>query len=215
MSGTRAAATRLAIARRAAQDLPEGAYVNLGIGLPTLVADHRPADREIIFHSENGLLGVGPAPAPDRADPELINAGKAPVSLLPGAAIFHHNDAFVMMRGGHLDYALLGAYQVAANGDIANWITDNDARAPAVGGAMDLAVGARQVWALMEHTTRDGKPRILERCTYPLTAAGVVTRIYTELAVIDVQDGLHVRELADGVDFNHLQSLTGALLRRV
>ncbi len=215
MSGARAPDTRLAIARRAARDLPEGAYVNLGIGLPTLVADHRPPDREIIFHSENGLLGVGAAPSPDRLDPELINAGKMPVTLLPGAAIFHHNDAFMMMRGGHLDYALLGAYQVAANGDLANWITDNDARAPAVGGAMDLAVGARQVWALMEHTTREGKPRILERCTYPLTAAGVVTRIYTELAIIDVQDGLHVRELAEGVTFEHVQSLTGALLRRV
>ena len=208
------AGLRVAIARRAAEDLPEGATVNLGIGLPTLVADHRPPDREIIFHSENGLLGVGPAPSPDQLDPELINAGKAPVTLLPGAAIFHHNDAFMMMRGGHLDYALLGAYQVGANGDIANWITDSDARAPAVGGAMDLAVGARQVWALMEHTTRDGKPRILARCTYPLTAAGVVTRIYTELAVIDVNDGLYVRELAAGVSFDHLQSLTGATLRR-
>ncbi len=215
MSGTSNAQKRLAIARRAAQDLPEGAYVNLGIGLPTLVADHRPQDREIIFHSENGLLGMGPAPSPEALDPELINAGKAPVTLLPGAAIFHHNDAFMMMRGGHLDYALLGAYQVAANGDLANWITDSDARAPAVGGAMDLAVGARKVWALMEHATRDGQPRILERCTYPLTAAGVVSRIYTDLAVIDVQDGLHVRELSEGVSFDHLQSLTGALLRRV
>ena len=214
MTGSRVLATRLAIARRAAADLPEGAYVNLGIGIPTLVADHRPAGREIIFHSENGLLGVGPAPSPEQLDPELINAGKAPVTLLPGAAIFHHNDAFMMMRGGHLDYALLGAYQVAANGDIANWITDSDARAPAVGGAMDLAVGARQVWALMEHTTRDGKPRILERCTFPLTAAGVVTRIYTELAVIDVQDGLHLRELAGGVSFEQMQAVTGAPVAR-
>ncbi len=200
------------IARRAALDLPDGAYVNLGIGIPTLAADHRPPDRDIIFHSENGLLGVGPAPV-SGADPDLINAGKGPVTLLPGAAIFHHNDAFAMIRGGHIHYALLGAYQVGENGDLANWITDSDARAPAVGGAMDLAVGAREVWALMEHVTRDGRPRILERCTFPLTAAGVVTRIYTELAVIDVHDGLRVRELAPGISFERLQSVTGARLR--
>ena len=200
------------IARRAAADLPDGAYVNLGIGMPTLVADHRPPDREIIFHSENGLLGVGPAPTLEQLDPELINAGKMPVTLLPGAAIFHHNDAFIMMRGGHLDYALLGAYQVAENGDLANWITDSDARAPAVGGAMDLAVGAKQVWALMEHTTRDGRPRILHRCTYPLTAGGVVTRIYTELAVIDVRDRLYLRELSPGVSLDQVRAATGVRL---
>ena len=205
---------REAIARRAAADLPEGSYVNLGIGLPTLVSGFRPEEREIIFHSENGLLGVGPPPSPESLDPELINASKGPVTLLTGAAIFHHNDAFVMMRGGHLDYALLGAYQVAENGDLANWITDTHARAPAVGGAMDLAVGAREVWALMEHATREGRPRILERCTFPLTAPGVVRRIYTELAVIEVGGGLHVRELAPGVSFEHVQSLTGARLHR-
>jgi len=205
---------RSRIARRVAQDLPDGAYVNLGIGLPTRVADHLPPDREIVFHSENGLLGVGPAPEADAADPDLINAGKSPVTLLPGASIFHHNDAFMMIRGGHLDYALLGAFQVSAAGDLANWITDGDDKAPAVGGAMDLAAGAREVWVLMEHCTRDGRPRILERCTYPLTAAGVVTRIYTELAVIAVDHGLVVTELAPGVDFDHLQSATGAPLRR-
>jgi len=201
------------IARRVAQDLPDGAYVNLGIGLPTLVADHLPAGREIVFHSENGLLGVGPAPADDQADPDLINAGKMPITLLPGASIFHHNDAFVMIRGGHLDYALLGAFQVSAAGDLANWMTEGDTKAPAVGGAMDLAAGAREVWVLMEHTTRDGRPRILERCSFPLTAARVVKRIYTELAVIEVADGLIVREMAEGVDFARLQAVTGAPLR--
>jgi 3-oxoadipate CoA-transferase beta subunit len=206
-------AARLAIARRVARDLPDGSYVNLGIGLPTLVADHLPPGREIIFHSENGLLGMGPAPEPGKADPDLINAGKIPITLLPGAAIFHHTDAFMMIRGGHIDVALLGAFQVAANGDIANWITDSEAKSPAVGGAMDLAVGAKQVWVLMEHCTKHGRPRILERCTYPLTATGVVRRIYTELAVIEVDDGLVVREMAAGVEFARLQSLTGAPLR--
>lgn len=205
------------IAARAARDLPEGAFVNLGIGLPTLVADHQVAGREIIFHSENGLLGVGPAPQEGHEDPDLTNAGKKPVTLLAGASIFHHNDAFMMMRGGHLDYALLGAFQVSARGDLANWKTGETSRAPAVGGAMDLAVGARQVWVLMEHSTKQGAPRLVERCTYPLTAPGVVTRIYTELAVIDVGTpaqggGLFVRELADGVTFDYLQSHTAAML---
>ncbi len=200
------------IAARAARDLPEGAYVNLGIGLPTLVANHQVPGREIIFHSENGLLGVGPAPPAGREDPDLTNAGKKPVTLLPGAAIFHHNDAFMMMRGGHLDYALLGAFQVSAAGDLANWMTDETTRAPAVGGAMDLAVGAKQVWVLMEHTTKQGAPRLVETCTYPLTAPGCVRRIYTELAVIDVGEHLVVRELAEGVSFDMLQSRTGAKL---
>ena len=205
---------RQQIARRVASDLPEGACVNLGIGLPTMVADHIPAGREIIFHSENGLLGVGPAPEAGREDPDLINAGKAPVTLLPGASIFHHNDSFLMIRGGHIDFALLGAFEVAANGDIANWSTGADTRPPAVGGAMDLASGASAVWVLMEHCTRDGSPRIVQRCSYPLTATGVVRRIYTELAVIDVEpEGLSVRELAPGVSFEKLQSLTGAPLR--
>ncbi|WP_428391184.1 3-oxoacid CoA-transferase subunit B [Lichenicoccus sp.] len=202
------------IARRAAADLPEGAYVNLGIGIPTLVADHCPIDREVIFHSENGLLGVGPEPTSEQLDPELINAGKRAVTLVPGAAIFHHNDAFMMIRGGHIDYALLGAFQVAENGDLANWITNGNTRAPAVGGAMDLAVGARNVWVLMEHTTREGAPRILERCTFPLTAQSVVSRIYTELAVIDVENGLRLRDLSPGVGFDQVQALTGVPLLR-
>ena len=204
---------RNAIARRAARLLPDGAYVNLGIGLPTLVAKYIPPDREIIFHSENGLLGLGPAPDESNFDPEMINAGKTPVTLLKGGAIFHHNDAFLMIRGGHLDYALLGAFQVSSRGDLANWATLGDNKAPAVGGAMDLAAGAREVWALMEHVTRTGAPRILDTCTYPLTAAGVVTRIFTDLATITINDGLIVEEMADGVTFDYLQSVTGAPLR--
>ena len=200
------------IARRAAHDLPDGAYVNLGIGLPTLVAGHTPPGREIIFHSENGLLGVGPPPPPGAEDIDLINAGKQPVTLLPGAAVFHHNDAFVMMRGGHLDYALLGGFQVSATGDLANWSLGEATKAPAVGGAMDLAAGAKQVWVLMEHTTKTGEPRIVERCTYPLTAPGVVRRIYTDMAVIDVGVALVVRELADGITFEFLQARTDAKL---
>lgn len=202
------------IARRVGRDLPDGAYVNLGIGLPTLVASYLQPGREIVFHSENGLLGAGPPPPAGKEDPELINAGKMPITLLPGASIFHHNDSFMMIRGGHLDYALLGAFQVASNGDIANWSTGPDGKPPAVGGAMDLAAGAKSVWVLMEHCTRDGKPRMLERCTYPLTAARAVKRIYTELAVIDVDQGFVVRELAEGVSFEYLQSVTGAPLRR-
>jgi len=204
---------RNAIARRAARLLPDGAYVNLGIGLPTLVANYIPPDREIIFHSENGLLGLGPAPDESNFDPEMINAGKTPVTLLKGGAIFHHNDAFLMIRGGHLDYALLGAFQVSSRGDLANWATLGDNKAPAVGGAMDLAAGAREVWALMEHVTRTGAPRILDTCTYPLTAAGVVTRIFTDLATITIDDGLIVEEMTEGVSFDYLQSVTGAPLR--
>ena len=204
---------RNAIARRAARLLPDGAYVNLGIGLPTLVANYIPPDREIIFHSENGLLGLGPAPDESNFDPEMINAGKTPVTLLKGGAIFHHNDAFLMIRGGHLDYALLGAFQVSSRGDLANWATLGDNKAPAVGGAMDLAAGAREVWALMEHVTRTGAPRILDTCTYPLTAAGVVTRIFTDLATITIDDGPIVEEMTEGVSFDYLQSVTGAPLR--
>jgi len=173
-----------------------------------------PSDREVIYHSENGILGMGPAPAPGTEDPDLINASKQFVTLLPGAAIVHHTDAFAMIRGGHIDLALLGAFQVSADGDLANWSTGENDTVPAVGGAMDLAAGAKSVWVLMEHCTRDGKPRLLERCTYPLTAARAVKRIYTELAVIDVDQGFVVRELAEGVSFEYLQSVTGAPLRR-
>ena len=206
--------TRDEIARRVGRDIPDGAYVNLGIGLPTLAANYVPSDREVVYHSENGILGMGPAPKPGTADPDLINAGKQPITLLPGASIFHHTDAFAMIRGGHIDLALLGAMQVAANGDLANWSTGDETFPPAVGGAMDLGAGAASVWVLMEHTTKEGAPKILERCTYPLTAAGVVDRIYTNLAVIDVtQDGLVVREMAPGLEFGELQTKTGAGLR--
>ncbi|MBM3536649.1 MAG: CoA transferase subunit B [Alphaproteobacteria bacterium] len=206
--------SRDAIARRVALDVPDGAYVNLGIGLPTQVANYVPADREVVYHSENGILGMGPAPAAGKEDPDLINAGKQPVTLLTGASIFHHTDAFAMIRGGHIDLALLGAMQVGANGDLANWATGDEKFPPAVGGAMDLAAGAAGVWVLMEHNAKDGTPKILERCTYPLTAEGVVDRIYTNLAVIDVtNDGLLVREMVTGLEFEELQGKTGARLR--
>ena len=168
------------MARRVGRDIPDGSYVNLGIGLPTLVGDVVSADdKEIVFHSENGILGMGPAPAPGEEDWELINAGKQPVTLLPGGAYFHHTDSFMIMRGGHIDVTVLGAFQVAENGDLANWATDNAHMPPAVGGAMDLAVGAKRVLVLMTHTTSDGRPKILRRCTYPLTAARVVHRVFT------------------------------------
>ena len=202
------------IARRVGKDIPDGAYVNLGIGLPTLAANYVPPDREVIYHSVNGILGLGPSPKKGEEDLDIINAGKQNVTLLPGASIFHHTDAFAMIRGGHIDLALLGAMQVAANGDLANWSTGDEKFPPAVGGAMDLGAGAASVWALMEHTTKDGQPKILEHCTYPLTAAGVVDRIYTNLAVIDVTpDGLMVREMAPGLEFNELQDKTGAKLQ--
>jgi 3-oxoacid CoA-transferase B subunit len=202
------------MAARVAQDIPDGSYVNLGIGLPTLVADVVPPDREIIYHSENGILGMGPAPEAGTGDPELINAGKQLVTLLPGGAYFHHTDAFVMMRGGHIDITVLGAFQVAANGDLANWATDDATMPPAVGGAMDLAVGARRVFVMTTHTTKDGRPKLLPSCTYPLTAAAVVDRVYTDLAVIDVTpEGFVVRELVDGVTRDALQAKTAAPLR--
>ncbi len=205
--------SRTAMARRVAQDLPDGAYVNLGIGLPQLVANHVPAGREVVYHSENGILGLGPAPAPGEEDPELIDAGKAPATLLPGGAYVHHTDSFVIMRGGHLDVSVLGAFQVSAKGDLANWATDDEAFPPAVGGAMDLAVGAKRVLVLTTHTTSDGRPKILERCTYQLTAAHVVDRIYTDLAVLDVtRDGLLVQEMAEGLSADDLRAATGAPL---
>ncbi|QRG06960.1 3-oxoacid CoA-transferase subunit B [Xanthobacter dioxanivorans] len=199
------------MAARAAADIPEGWYVNLGIGIPTLIANHVPADREVIFQSENGLLGFGPAPAAGELDPFLINAGKQPVTLLNGAALMHQADSFAMIRGRHLDLCVLGAFQVAANGDIANWATSDTDAAPAVGGAMDLALGARRVWVMMEHTTRDGAPRIVSDCSYPLTALGVVSRIYTNLAVIDITpQGLRLVELVDGLTRSELQKVTAA-----
>ena len=207
--------TRDQMAARVACDIPEGAYVNLGIGLPTLVANHLPADREIFLHSENGILGMGPAPAPGAEDWDLVNAGKQPVTLLTGGAFFHHADSFAMMRGGHLDICVLGSFQVSAAGDLANWHTGAPDAIPAVGGAMDLAIGARRTFVMMEHVTREGAPKIVERCTYPLTGVGCVARIYTDLAVVDVTaDGLIAREWVDGLSFEQLQALTGAPLAR-
>src|SRR3954469_10859941 len=202
------------IARRVGRDIPDGAYVNLGIGLPTLVANYVPSDREVVYHSENGILGMGPSPKGGEEDLDIINAGKQNVTLLPGASIFHHTDAFAMIRGGHIDLALLGGMQVAANGDLANWATGDEKFPPAVGGAMDLGAGAASVWVLMDHNAKDGAPKILDHCTFPLTAAGVVDRIYTNLAVIEVtHDGLLVREIVPGLEFAELQRKTGAKLR--
>lgn len=204
---------RHAIAARIARDIPEGWYVNLGIGVPTLVADHVPEDREVIFQSENGILGMGPAPSPDRVDPWLINAGKQHVTLRPGGSFFHHADSFAMIRGGHLDLCVLGAYEVAQNGDIANWATRDRSKAPAVGGAMDLAAGTPRIWVAMNMLTRDGSPRLVERCSYPLTAAGVVKRIYTDFAVIEVGErGFEVIELVEGMTIAALQEMSGAPL---
>ncbi|HTP63494.1 MAG TPA: 3-oxoacid CoA-transferase subunit B [Burkholderiales bacterium] len=203
------------IAARVARDIPNGAYVNLGIGLPTLVANHVPADREIVLHSENGILGLGPKPAPGAEDEDLIDAGKNPATALPGASYFHHADSFAMIRGGHIDICVLGAFQVSAAGDIANWHTGEPDAIPAVGGAMDLAAGAKQVFVTMEHLTKKGKSKIVERCSYPLTGLRCVTRVYTDLAVIDVKaDGLHLVEIcAEGLSFDELQRLNGVPLK--
>ncbi len=202
------------MAARVASDIPEGWFVNLGIGIPTMVADHVPAEREVILHSENGILGMGPAPAPDRVNPWLVNAGKQPVTLRPGGSFFHHADSFGMIRGGHIDLCVLGAFEVAVNGDIANWSTGENDMAPAVGGAMDLAAGAKRLWVVMDHTTKDGRPKLVERCSYPLTAMGVVQRVYTNLAVIDVVPGrgFVLRDMAPGVTLEALQARTGAQL---
>lgn len=201
------------IAQRVAQDIPEGAYVNLGIGLPTKIANYLEKDKEIFLHSENGVLGMGPAPAPEERDPELINAGKEFITLLQGGCFFHHGDSFTMMRGGHIDICVLGAFQVAANGDLANWHTGEADAIPAVGGAMDLAIGAKKVFVTMEHLTKTGESKIVEQCTYPLTGIGCVDRIYSDLAVMDVTaDGLLVREMVADLTFVRLQELTSAAL---
>ncbi|MDR3396414.1 MAG: CoA transferase subunit B [Pandoraea sp.] len=205
--------TRDQMAARVAQDIPDGAYVNLGIGLPTAVANHLPAEKEIILQSENGVIGMGPAPAKGEEDEDLINAGKQPVTLKPGGAFFHHADSFAMMRGGHLDFCVLGAFQVSTTGDLANWHTGAPDAIPAVGGAMDLASGAKQVFVMMEHQTKQGESKIVEQCTYPLTGVGCVTRIYTDLAVLDVTpEGLRVIDIVDGLSFDELQRLTGVTL---
>jgi len=205
--------TRTEMAALVARDIPEGWYVNLGIGAPLQVADYVPAEREVIFHSENGVLGMGPAPAPQEINRWLINAGKQYVTLRTGGSYMHHADSFALIRGGHLDLCVLGAFQVAENGDIANWSTSDNDSAPAVGGAMDLAVGARRVWVLMEHQTKSGESRLVRRCSYPLTALGVVKRVYTNLAVLDVTpDGFAVREMIEGLTLGALQKVTGAPL---
>jgi 3-oxoadipate CoA-transferase beta subunit len=199
-----------ALARRVAQDIHDGAYVNLGIGMPTLVANHIPAGREVILQSENGILGMGPAPAAGQEDFDLINAGKQPVTLLPGGAFFHHADSFAMMRGGHLDICVLGAFQVSATGDLANWSTGEVGAIPAVGGAMDLAVGAKQTWVMMDLLTKNGGSKVVRECTYPLTGIGCVKRIYTDLATLECTgQGLRIVDLVDGLSRGELERLLG------
>ena len=206
--------TRDQIAARVAQDIPEGAYVNLGIGLPTLVANHLPTDREVILHTENGMLGMGPAPAKGEEDYDLINAGKQPVTELPGCSFFHHADSFSMMRGGHLDICVLGAFQVSAQGDLANWHTGAPDAIPAVGGAMDLAIGAKQVFVMMELTTREGQSKLVEACSYPLTGVRCVSRVYTDVAVFDIaRDGVTVIDIFGDNTPEQLLSLTGLPLK--
>ncbi len=206
--------TRTEMAARVARDIPEGWYVNLGIGAPLQIADYVPAECEVIFHSENGVLGMGPAPAPNEINRWLINAGKQYVPLRTGGSYMHHADSFALIRGGHLDLCVLGAFQVAENGDIANWSTSDNDTAPAVGGAMDLAAGTRQLWVLMEHLTKSGDSRLVHRCTYPVTALGAVKRVYTNLAVLDVtNEGFAIREMVPGLTLDVLQKVTDAPLR--
>jgi 3-oxoadipate CoA-transferase beta subunit len=202
------------MAWRAAQDIVDGSYVNLGIGIPEMVASFVPEGREVVYHTENGVLGFGPPPEPGREIRELINAGKKPVTLKPGASFFHHADSFAMIRGGHIDVCILGAMQVAQNGDLANWSTGAPGAVPAVGGAMDLVAGARQVRVITDHVTSGGEPKLFEHCSYPLTGRGVVERIYTNLAVLDVTaDGFLLREVAPGVSVERIRELTAAPLR--
>src|SRR6478609_471731 len=216
MSETYGAFGRTELARRVAEDIGEGWYVNLGIGIPLLVSDFIPEGREVMFHSENGLIGMGPKPAPDAVDPWLVNAGKQNVTIQPGGSLIHHADSFALIRGGHLDLCVLGTYEVSGTGDLANWATNDKSIAPGVGGAMDLVVGAKRVWVIMDHTTKAGEPKIIEKCTYPLTAVGAVTRVYSSLAIIDVdkKEGMTVLEMAPGLTFAELQAKTGVPLKR-
>jgi len=198
------------LAQRVAQDIHNGAYVNLGIGMPTAVANYLPAGREVVLQSENGILGMGPAPAAGSEDYDLINAGKQPVTLLPGGAYFHHADSFGMMRGGHLDICVLGAFQVSATGDLANWSTGEPDAIPAVGGAMDLAIGAKQTWVMTTLLTRDGSSKVVEKCTYPLTGISCVSRIYTDLATLACTPaGLQLIDLVDGLEKTGLERMIG------
>ena len=201
------------MAQRCALDIPDGAYVNLGIGIPEKVAQHVPAGREVIYHTENGLLGMGAAPEPGQEDPELINAGKKQVTAIPGAAYFHHADSFAMIRGNHIDICVLGAMQVSQRGDLANWSTGAVDDIPAVGGAMDLVAGVKTIYVITQHCTRTGAPKLVESCSYPLTGQAVVSRIYTDLAVVEVTPaGFVLVELAPGLDFDTVQERTGATL---
>ena len=205
--------TREEMAQRLAQDIPNGSYVNLGIGIPELVARFVPEGHTLIYHTENGLLGMGPSPEEGKGDPELINAGKRQGTANPGAAYFHHADSFSMIRGGHIDLCVLGAMQVSQSGDLANWSTGAPDAIPAVGGAMDLCAGVKSVYVITQHCTKHGEPKLVESCTFPLTGRGVINRIYTDLAVIDVTpDGFKVVELSPGVDFDYVQQRTGAPL---
>lgn len=205
--------TRSEMAARAALDIPDGAYVNLGIGIPEMVAGYVPEGREVIYHTENGLLGMGPSPEEGTGDPELINAGKRRVTAVDGASFFHHADSFVMIRGGHIDLCVLGALQVAQNGDLANWSTGGPDAIPAVGGAMDLVAGVKTIHVITQHTTRAGEPKLVGACTYPLTSPGVVDRIYTDLAVIDVVNGaFQIIELSPGVNFDYVKERTAGEL---
>ena len=204
--------TNAQIAWRAAQDIEDGSYVNLGIGFPEMIAKFQPEGREVVYHTENGVLGFGDAPETGKEDWDLINAGKRPITLKPGAAFFHHADSFAMVRGGHLDLAVLGAYQIAQNGDLANWRIGNKG-VPAVGGAMDLVHGAKRVAVVTNHVTKDGKQKLVEKCTFPLTGVGCVTRVYTSLAVIDVKAGRFVLiEKLPSLSMQELQNATGAKL---
>lgn len=201
------------MAARVAKDIPDGSYVNLGIGIPELIVQHVPDGFEVIYHTENGLLGMGQSPDENQIDPELINAGKKPVTAIPGAAYFDHADSFTMIRGGHIDICVLGAMQVSENGDLANWSTGAENAIPAVGGAMDLVAGAKDIFVITQHCTKDGSPKLLKECTYPLTGPNVVKRIYTELAVIDVTaSGLAAVELAPDVSFEYVEERTDCSL---
>ena len=206
--------TKDELAKRVAQDIHDGAYVNLGIGMPTQVANHLPKEVEVVLHSENGILGMGPAPDSEQEDYDLINAGKQPVTLLPGGAFFHHADSFAMMRGGHLDICVLGAFQVSAKGDLANWSTGEAGSIPAVGGAMDLAIGAKQTWVMMDLLTKQGASKVVQQCTYPLTGAGCVKRIYTDLCTLAcTPTGLQLIDTVPGLSLAELEQLVGLPIR--